>query len=73
MNTKGYMESEMTASIQLSQSRYPAKASNVSILVTGTATAMPAKVPEVVSSVIRDETTMPGWVLLKKFSGSVRM
>ncbi len=39
----------------------------------GTATAMPAKFPDVVSSVIREDTTIPGWVLLKKLSGRVRI
>ena len=43
------------------------------MLLTGTAKAMPAKLPAVLSSVMSDETTMPGWVVRKKLKGRVRM
>ena len=69
---RGYMLSEITASTQLSQIRYAAKASRVPMLMTGTEMAMPANCPADTSSVTRDETTMPDWVLRKKFKGRVR-
>ena len=43
------------------------------MLVSGVVMAIPAKVPAVLSSVMSEETTIPGWVLRKKASGKVRI
>ncbi|EKD35952.1 MAG: hypothetical protein ACD_75C01708G0004 [uncultured bacterium] len=61
------------ASFVFSQIRYPVKAKRVRMLLTGTAKAIPAKLPAVLSSVMSEETTVPGWVVRKKFRGRVRI
>jgi len=65
----GYNENERIASMGFNTRRYPKKARSVIILVKGTATAIPTKLPGIVSSLIKEFTTVPGWVLLKKLKG----
>ena len=56
------MDRDTIPNSQFNQIKYPAKASRVKILVTGTASAWPTNVPDVVSSFMMDVTTIPGWV-----------